>query len=429
MPPQGPPPSPQGHPTPISTPISESQQINISRSAPYSRWKLYWMEVEQEAREVRAPLVSAANTLAGSWTAYYTWAKVAPTLAKEAAARGGIVIRAGQNPLIIQVGEAVVALGMLINTEMLLIGFAAHEIALLDPPDPAFDEVYTPHRYELPPPSHSDALPPSFAAAADATVRGLLTIVSLSAAVLTALERTAAATAAGDDVAADNQRAAYATYTNEVAQAFLEGARLLEILVIARRTSGVPDAVLTADQVRAAQEQLAAAGFTDDALALFAWLGVSREFLEETILPGAISADPGSTGGSYDDLLLRQAELYRRVGTGLTGSSSRAFWVGNPHDQEETIDLFVRPVSMPPGWKVTIVSADSADQGASEFPVWEIEPGKHYAVTLPAHRQMMLTTMVAPAGEVGAGTTTRWAIEGNIREELLGGVLQEMTAA
>jgi len=113
----------------------------------------------------------------------------------------------------------------------------------------------------------------------------------------------------------------------------------------------------------------------------------------------------------------------------------QTYAVGNPHDKEETLDLFIRPVSIPVDWKLSIVNAGKTEGRAQapkwgdappKFPVVEREPGKHYAVTLPAKTQVQVTSVVLPVGEVGANTIARWAVEGKIGDELIGGMVHEM---
>jgi hypothetical protein len=292
-----------------------------------------------------------------------------------------------------------------------------------DPPDPAFHEVYTPYHYQLPPLTRSDSVPEPYAAAVDASLRNQLEIVSLSTAVLVSVERYQGATIAGDQAAANRQLLAFMNYTNQVAKRFEDGARLLENLVAVRRTSpGVTNVVLTADQIRAAQQQLASNGPSEAMLAVFAWLGVSQEFLSQQVLPALLSVNPNEAAGSYDDKVLEQAAIYRWAGAGLTRKVQATYMVGNPHDKEETINLFIRPVSIPPDWKLSIVDTEQQ----AKFKVKEIEPGKHYTVTLPPKAEIEVTSMVVPVSEVGANTTARWAVEGKIGNELIGGMVHEM---
>ena len=106
----------------------------------------------------------------------------------------------------------------------------------------------------------------------------------------------------------------------------------------------------------------------------------------------------------------------------VVGTSSQTFVVGNPHDKEETIDLFIRPISIPPDWKLSVVDVEEQ----AKVKVREIEPGRHYAVSLPAKVELNVASVVVPVGEVGTNTTARWAVEGKIGDELIGGMVHEM---
>ncbi len=124
--------------------------------------------------------------------------------------------------------------------------------------------------------------------------------------------------------------------------------------------------------------------------------------------------------------------------TGTTDTTSQSFeqsyTVANPHDKEETIDLFIRPVSIPPNWKLSIVSAEAQTGGPGAAPtvdpskplIREIEAGKHYAVTLPAKATIQVASVLTPVGKVGANTSVRWAVEGKIGNELIGGMMHEL---
>ena len=112
----------------------------------------------------------------------------------------------------------------------------------------------------------------------------------------------------------------------------------------------------------------------------------------------------------------------------------QTYLVGNPHDKEENVDLFIRPISIPPDWKLSIVNAEKAEASAqaklgdapSKFPVVEREAGKHYAVTLPPKTEIKVGSVLVPKSELGANTTARWAVEGKIGNELIGGMVHEM---
>ena len=106
----------------------------------------------------------------------------------------------------------------------------------------------------------------------------------------------------------------------------------------------------------------------------------------------------------------------------------QTFLVGNAHDREETVDLLLRPISIPPDWKLSLANADQSQSGTGSVGprMQEAETGKHYAVRLPAKGEIKVASVLIPVGEVGAHTTARWAVEGKIGDDLIGGMVLEM---
>jgi hypothetical protein len=112
----------------------------------------------------------------------------------------------------------------------------------------------------------------------------------------------------------------------------------------------------------------------------------------------------------------------------------QTYTVANPHDRQETVDLFIRPIAIPADWKLSIVNAEEGQRGEAtkagsnppKYPVHELDSGKHYNITLPAKAEAQVASVVIPVGEVGARTTARWAVEGKIGNELIGGLVHEM---
>ncbi len=114
-------------------------------------------------------------------------------------------------------------------------------------------------------------------------------------------------------------------------------------------------------------------------------------------------------------------------------AKATTYVVANPRDNDATIDLFIRPVAIPPGWKLSVVDApqpmkDSAAKSKAKpkKQVEEVVPGKHYRVKLPAKGELKVASVVVPVGEVGENTTARWAVEGKIGDELIGGMVHEL---
>lgn len=104
----------------------------------------------------------------------------------------------------------------------------------------------------------------------------------------------------------------------------------------------------------------------------------------------------------------------------------QTYIVGNPHDRAEDVDLVIRRVSIPPAWQLKIIDAPAARGGAVQQLVEEVVPGEKYRVHLPARGEMRAASVVVPVGAVGENTTARWAVEGRIGDELIGGMMHEM---
>src|SRR5262249_22468824 len=131
--------------------------------------------------------------------------------------------------------------------------------------------------------------------------------------------------------------------------------------------------------------------------------------------------------------LLKVAALYRQsadkasglAGAGFSSGSigtagapiAQSYLVGNPHDREESVDLFIRRASLPPEWKVSIANAEPESSGRAQGHVEEVQAGQHYRVQLPANGQVTVMSVVVPVGIVGENTRARWADEGRIGEE------------
>lgn len=129
------------------------------------------------------------------------------------------------------------------------------------------------------------------------------------------------------------------------------------------------------------------------------------------------------------DVRHRLAALVEEFARGhrwVSGPLGQSFVVGNPHDRNEVVRLLVRRVAMPPEWTVALSEAESALGEKAAKRLKEVEKGKRYEVRLPAKGEIRLVSVVTPVGGVGENTTARWAIEGRIGEELLGGIVQEV---
>lgn len=202
-------------------------------------------------------------------------------------------------------------------------------------------------------------------------------------------------------------------------------------------------------------QQLKTAGLGPERVGLLRESGLTEARIAE-FEKQQMQLPPEKVGISPAEMLKQIATSRRSLAAELTGfaqanaafvggASAQTFVLGNPHDRQENVDLFVRPISIPPDWKLSIVNAEQAEASgqagkpggdAPKFPVREVEAGKHYAVTLPAKAEVKVASVVIPVGEVGANTTARWAVEGYIGAndiggqpvggELIGGMVHEM---
>lgn len=109
------------------------------------------------------------------------------------------------------------------------------------------------------------------------------------------------------------------------------------------------------------------------------------------------------------------------------GRSTAKFLVANPHDRAETVHLFIRRISIPEQWLLSVEDLPPATPGErAAFPVQEASAGREYTIHLPARAQTHVNAVLTPVGSVGADTTARWAVEGRIDQEIIGGMVHEM---
>ena len=140
-------------------------------------------------------------------------------------------------------------------------------------------------------------------------------------------------------------------------------------------------------------------------------------------------------GMSMVELHEKIADARRRLAASLEGSMQHGgaaaktlgetFVAGNPMERESVVQLHVRRVAMPPEWTISLRAAESA-QAQAAGQLREVEKGRRYEVRLPAGGQIGVVTEVVPVGVVAENTTARWAVEGFIGGELVGGVVQEV---
>ena len=248
---------------------------------------------------------------------------------------------------------------------------------------------------------------------------------------------------AGDTEWASKQLKAAQEYAGLAAKSILAESQQDDQDVV--RLQHFPFAVRRSDVQQAAfLEGLRKNGLSAEHLKLMKASGRSDEEIA-SFQQQLLKLPPDKIGASAVEMLSEIAETRRHLAAELNGfaeaspgdlvdASTQTFDVQNPHDRQETVDLFIRPISIPADWKLSIVNAqeDQTGQRAGKppappkYPVHELDPGKHYNITLPAKAETKVASVVIPVGEVGARTTARWAVEGKIGNEMIGGMVHEM---
>jgi hypothetical protein len=156
-------------------------------------------------------------------------------------------------------------------------------------------------------------------------------------------------------------------------------------------------------------------------------------------LSSVLASAPESLGISVGEVYLEIARYWRDLGRVMRDTANSrphvspgkpvafSYLVGNPHDKAETIDLFIRRASIPPDWKLSVVDAEPGSDGKAQKHVQQIVAGRHYRVQLQANGSTTVASVVVPRGVLPEGTTARWAVEGRIGDELIGGMVHELS--
>lgn len=105
---------------------------------------------------------------------------------------------------------------------------------------------------------------------------------------------------------------------------------------------------------------------------------------------------------------------------------SASFVVGNPKDRDATMELILRRVSIPPTWELLIEEEPGPADPTAAGKLSQIGAGERYEVRLGPKEEIRVTSVVLPVGPVERGTVARWAVEGRIGDEIIGGMMHEL---
>jgi hypothetical protein len=182
-------------------------------------------------------------------------------------------------------------------------------------------------------------------------------------------------------------------------------------------------------------EQLKREGLSEEQRKLLRESGLTPEEIA-AYQQGVQSKPAAELGIAVVELYRRIAEARRELAASLdefardhrwvSGSMGDSFLVGNPHEREAVVQLVVRRVAMPPEWTISLSEVEPAAAEKPAKRLREVEKGQRYEVRLPPGGEIRVVSEVTPVGGVAENTTARWAIEGRIGDELLGGILQEV---
>lgn len=302
-----------------------------------------------------------------------------------------------------------------------------------DPPRQDYTQIAEATPVLLPPVQAGNGVTPALAQALNDLRVNVAWANAYGAASLIDFDRYGGATAANQLVWASQQINAMNEHKMKMAEYLLKAADAMDAYRAARLAAGIPDLVVTGEDLAAYQARLATTGFTQEEIDAAHAVGMTDAEIAET-LQQHLDADPDEVTGSLNEVLIEMAAAYREMGNnilwppifglGSTGGAgllaageqptvpesnhlarvydhTSTIEIGNPTNGQATIDLRVLPIDLPAGWMATVSPAQ---------------------VTLDAGAQTTVEVRITPAGPTVQGTTPRVAIEGYIGSQLLGGV-------
>jgi hypothetical protein len=301
-----------------------------------------------------------------------------------------------------------------------------------DPPRQDYQLISQPVPISFTPLEPGSDVSPAKAAAVNAYVSAAAEMYSVLRAATIANDRLGGASAANDLDWVPLQYAAVMQYEYEAALIMPEVADLADAYVAVLLQENPDDIIMTADIYAAYQQRLATEGFNEDEIAAARLIGMTNAEIA-TLLQERLAADPEKMAGSVTERIKLFAQTLRRLsyailyppapvfsvsgGLNINAASSTAMvannlartfadettiLVGNPHSQPETIELRIRPIDLPPDWLVTITPGSAL-----------LDPGESISVTV----------RTVPGSPTTQGSRVRFAVEGYIGSELIGGVV------
>jgi hypothetical protein len=261
--------------------------------------------------------------------------------------------------------------------------------------------------------------------ALDATSAEILGLSRAIATTRVRMQDAARADALGD---LDRQYAAFLGFIERFIQSHRTLADEIDDLLAVTEGAGIPDAYFYPEDFEAAFDDLVQNGFDAETLDYLQQSGLSQALIDE-LRQDIIDETQGQsfqTTSFYqtvrdtrDEARQIAAQLERQYDLGATALTAKGlaaasdatlpteiqpfdFVVGHPFAQEETVDLIIRPVSLPMDWSARL------DQER---------------VTLGQGETMSNTLTLVPGDRVPEGDTVEIAVEGYVDGDYVGGIL------
>lgn len=221
----------------------------------------------------------------------------------------------------------------------------------------------------------------------------------------------------------DRQYQAYQNFMTQYVQTLRAWADQHDGLLAVTEGAGLADAYFYPEDYQAALDDLVQNGFTAEESAYLTQSGLGAGLIAELrqdIIDKAQNQSFQTTSfyasvrASRDEARQIADQLERQYGLGGSGVLAAAtgklkvgpqpfdFVVGHPYDQEKTVDLSVRNVSMPMDWGARLAKS---------------------SVTLGAGETMTNTLTLEPGPAIPEASTVQVAVEGYVDGEYIGGIL------
>jgi hypothetical protein len=303
-----------------------------------------------------------------------------------------------------------------------------------DPPVLDYQQIALPQKLSVPlvQPNAAEHISQARADAMNAFADALASMNAYGQAAAIANDRNAGAAEAKDLQWQSLQTSALLDYRTQYAGWAITTSQKLNTLITQAAGEGDTSYIITPDQVRAFQQQLATTGFTAQQIADAHSVGMTDDYLSYT-LHSLIAADPNVVAGDYIVDMQAVANNFEQLGNsflhpvvfvppmvvgggaGLRATqaitsgnvmaqiyeNSTTMLLSNPLTQTAVIDVLARRIDLPADWMVDVSPPQAT-----------LAPGDVTTVTV---------TMI-PGSPAPQGSVPRVAVEGYAGSQLLGGV-------